>query len=164
MYVTPISAKTRATRSGSSEMLIPNAVRTSFAPDFELAALFPCLMTGTPAAETTIAAIDDTLMTPIGSAPEPTMSTASVDTSSGRAAAKIASRKPTTSSTDSPLARRATRKAASRASLTSPFMMSVIAREAPATVRDRPSSRSLRVAVQLSFGTPLPYRSRCVRI
>jgi hypothetical protein len=125
-------------------MFIPRAVNTSFAPDFELAALFPCLMTGTPAAATTMAAIDDTLMTPTGSPPEPTMSTASVDTSSVIAADRIASRKPTTSSTDSPLARSAIRNPAKRASLTDPFMMSVMARDASATVNERPCSRVSR--------------------
>jgi hypothetical protein len=70
-------------------------------------------MTGTPVAATTIDAIVETLTVPKRSPPVPTMSTAMDGTGSGTACARTASRNPTISSTVSPLARRATRKAAS---------------------------------------------------
>jgi len=52
----PISLKARSDSSGSADTFTPSAVSTSALPDLLLAARFPCLATGNPAAAITNAA------------------------------------------------------------------------------------------------------------
>src|ERR1044072_4621145 len=57
----PISFSAVSDTDGSAETLTPNALKTSALPEVLLAALFPCLATGKPAAAITKAAAVDTL-------------------------------------------------------------------------------------------------------
>jgi hypothetical protein len=74
----PTSATLRATASAPRSMRTPSASRVSAPPDSDDAARLPCLITGTPAAATTIAAIVDRLTVFDPSPPVPTTSTVSV--------------------------------------------------------------------------------------
>ncbi|BBX25172.1 hypothetical protein GCM10009632_21820 [Mycolicibacterium alvei] len=73
----PTSATLRATSSGPRSIRTPSASRVSAPPDSEDAARLPCLITGTPQAATTMAAIVDKLTVLAPSPPVPTMSTVS---------------------------------------------------------------------------------------
>ncbi len=74
----PTSATLRATSSGPRSMRTPSASSVSAPPDSDDAARLPCLITGTPAAATTIAAIVDRLTVLAPSPPVPTTSTVSL--------------------------------------------------------------------------------------
>ncbi len=125
--VSPTRRKVSATRAASIVRSSPRAASTSLEPDFDELARLPCLTTGTPAAAMTIAAIVETFTVPTTSPPVPTMSSAIGSTSNGTAASRIASRKPTTSSTVSPFARSATAKAAICAAVARPWTISSMA-------------------------------------
>ncbi len=71
----PTSATLRATSSGPRSIRTPSASRVSAPPDSEDAARLPCLITGTPQAATTMAAMVDRLTVLAPSPPVPTMST-----------------------------------------------------------------------------------------
>ena len=115
----PAAATQAATLSGGRSMTTPRASRTSAAPQADDAARLPCLTTGTPAAATTTAAIDEMLTVCAWSPPVPTTSTAGSGTATRRACRSIASASPAISAAVSPLARRATRKPASCAGVAS---------------------------------------------
>ena len=125
--------------SASGRCRAPRARRDE--PDAELAALLPCLTTGTPDAAATTAAIVEMLTVPKRSPPVPTMSSTSGSTGSGSAASRIASRKPTISSTVSPLARRATRNPASCEGVAAPDMIWRIAHVDSETLRSSSSQK-----------------------
>ncbi|BDD99585.1 hypothetical protein MFTT_36790 [Mycolicibacterium fortuitum subsp. fortuitum] len=73
----PTSVTLRATSSGPRSIRTPSASRVSAPPDSEDAARFPCLITGTPHAATTMAAMVDRFTVLAPSPPVPTMSTVS---------------------------------------------------------------------------------------
>lgn len=79
------------------------------------------------------------------SPPVPTMSRRSPSMDSGRALASIASTKPVSSSTVSPLARSATRKPATCESVALPVMISPIAQDASGRVRSWPLIKAVRM-------------------
>ncbi len=148
--VMPVSRNTSATRSGGIARLTPSTESTSDAPDEELAARLPCLTTGTPAAAAITDAADEMFRTaPKGSPPVPTMSSARESTSSGTAFSRTASRKPTISSTVSPLNRRATRSPAICADVAAPLTTSRMAQVDSATDRSFPSSIELSTEGQV---------------
>ena len=70
-------------------MRTPNASSVSAPPDSDDAARLPCLITGTPAAATTIAAIVDRFTVLAPSPPVPTTSTVSLPMTSGRDPARV---------------------------------------------------------------------------
>ncbi|MDA4107985.1 hypothetical protein MHOL44478_12015 [Mycobacterium holsaticum DSM 44478] len=74
----PTSATLRATSSGPRSMRTPSASSVSAPPDSDDAARLPCLITGTPAAATTIEAMVERLTVLAPSPPVPTTSTVSV--------------------------------------------------------------------------------------
>ena len=128
---------------------MPSAPSTSDEPDDELAARFPCLTTGTPDAAATTAAMVDTFTVPNRSPPVPTMSSTAGSTGSGSAASRIASRKPTISSTVSPFARRATRNPPSCEGVAEPDITCRIAQVDSDTLRSRRSSSVVRISGQV---------------
>ena len=91
-------------------MRTPRASSTSALPHVPLAERFPCLATGTPQAATTTEATVEMLNVPAPSPPVPQVSTAP-DEVSGTARARMARAKPTTSSSVSPRAAMAARRA-----------------------------------------------------
>ena len=125
---------------------MPSAPSTSEDPEAELAARLPCFTTGTPDAAATTAAMVETLTVPNLSPPVPTMSSTAGSTGSGSAASRIASRKPTISSTVSPLARSATRKPPSCDGVAEPAMTWRIAHVDSETLRSRRSRRVVRMS------------------
>ena len=148
--VMPTSSRTAATRSGDRLRSTPSAASTSEEPDAEEAARLPCFTTWAPAAAATIDDMVETLTVPKRSPPVPTMSRAIGSTASGWAFARMASRNPTISSTVSPLARKATRKAPSCDGVARPAMTSSMAQEASAMERSAPASSCVRTAGQVS--------------
>ena len=109
-------------------------------------------MTGTPDAAATIEAIVETFTVPNRSPPVPTMSSAMGSTGSATACSSTASRKPTISSTVSPLTRSITRNAASWASVTAPVMTCSMHHAASDTLRSSPSSSAFRISGQFWSG------------
>ena len=91
---------------------MPSCSSTSALPAFEEAERLPCLTTVTPAPAATIAAIVEMFTENDRSPPVPTTSSTRPPTTSGVAAAYIASTRPSISSMVSPLARSATAKPA----------------------------------------------------
>src|SRR5882757_8590144 len=149
----PTSARQRETPSGGRSMATPSASSRSAAPDREDAARLPCLITGTPAAATTMAVMLEmsTLCEP--SPPVPTTSTAALVSGTRRALASIASASPAISPAVSPLALSATRNPASRMSLASPASTWSITQAVSAAVRSVPASSRPSSAGQL-LGCP----------
>ena len=86
---------------------------------------------------------------PYGSPPVPTMSSTMGSTASGWESASTASRKPTISSTVSPLTRNATSSPAIWADVASPAITERIAQDASSIERSRPSTRVPRMLAQL---------------
>ena len=106
----PASPMQRSTPAASRSIFTSSASSTSAEPQWLEAARFPCLATGTPAPAVTIAATVEMLNVPLRSPPVPTMSTTGTDGSTGFANASMVRARPSTSSTVSPLVRRAIRK------------------------------------------------------
>src|SRR5579862_77384 len=137
-------------------MLIPRASTTSAEPHLELMLRLPCLATRTPAPAVTSAVAVEMLKVPLASPPVPLVSTrdssarasrpvpltaiAPVELTrsigNGAAASRIASAKPTISSTVSPFIRKAMSRAAICASLHLPFSTSDITSRASARASD----------------------------
>ena len=101
----------------------PRTSSTSAEPDLDDDARLPCLTTRAPAPAQTRAAIVEMFTLESRSPPVPTMSRAGPGTEMRRAWATMASARPFSSDTLSPLVRRAMRNPAITASGTSPSMM-----------------------------------------
>ena len=121
--VIPTSDAAFSTLSTGMSRWTPRASRTSADPDFDDDALLPCLTTRTPAPAHTSADMVEMLTLDNRSPPVPTMSRAGAGTCTARACSTMASARPLSSSTVSPLVRKAMRNPAMTASDTSPFMM-----------------------------------------
>ena len=89
-------------------MTTPSASRTSALPQRDDAARLPCLATGHPAPAATRAAAVEMLNVPAPSPPVPHVSTASTESETTVACARIDSTMPAISSTVSPFMRSAT--------------------------------------------------------
>ena len=139
--------------SGGMSMTAPNASRTSAAPHLLLAALFPCLATGTPQEATTNADVVEMLNDPERSPPVPTISSAS-EWSPGSFSpwALISVAEAAISSTVSPFTVRAVRYDDIRVGVHSPLMMQSITPLATSNVRSSPldSFRSASVTTVTS--------------
>jgi hypothetical protein len=136
-------------------MFAPRASITSAEPHLELMLRLPCLATRTPAPAVTNAVAVEMLKVPLASPPVPLVSTSADSVSASRpvplksialgdamgkgvAAARIASAKPTISSTVSPFMRKATSSAAICASVQFPASTSAITSRASARASDWP--------------------------
>ena len=125
--VIPAVRATSATRSGDRSRRTPSSSRTSAEPHALDAARLPCLTTRRPAPATTSAAMVEMFTVLARSPPVPTTSTVGPGTSMRTAWASIASTRPVSSSTVSPLARSPTTKPATCTGVLSPLMMRSIA-------------------------------------
>jgi hypothetical protein len=140
----PTSATQRATPTGPRSTTTPRASNTSAVPTEDEAARLPCLHTATPAPAVIMAAKVVTLKLRKRSPPVPTKSTTSPSVATVSVCASMARTNPVTSATDSPLARRATNKAAVWAGVASPSKTCSITHSASVTSREPPSNRRLR--------------------
>ena len=137
---TPTVLRQAPARSGGSEMLTPSALRRSALPLRLETERLPCFATVTPAPAATSDARVEMLNVPSPSPPVPHMSIAC-----GSSAltftdfSRIVRANPTSSSTVSPFARRATRSPAIWASDAWSVMISSSADEASSVVRSSPS-------------------------
>ncbi len=145
--VMPTSSATRATAAGGRSMATPSSSRTSAAPVEEEAARPPCLTTLAPAAAATMAAMVEMLTVFARSPPVPTRSTVSPGILIAEVPASRPSARPATSAMVSPLARRATAKAAIWASVAVPDMIWDMAQAAWPEVR---ASRSRSVVSRVA--------------
>src|SRR3954447_23062921 len=143
----PTSRMQRATASGSRSMRTPSASSTSAEPDSPVAERLPCLATTQPAPAAISAAVVETLKVgrppPV---PAVSMSSSRVvgDVSTGVASSRIVVASPTSSSTVSPLVRRAISTAAVWVSDALPLMISASTAAACSTERScRVASRSI---------------------
>ena len=125
----PTCSTTCCCASGVRSRTRPSASSTSAAPQAEEAARFPCLTTLAPAAAATIAAIVEMLTVLERSPPDPTTSTAVPPISIGIAKSIMVWARPESSSTVSPLLRRAMTNAASCAGVASPARICSIAQD-----------------------------------
>ena len=127
-------------------MRTPSASSTSALPQVPLAERLPCFATGTPQAATTNEATVEMLKVPAPSPPVPQVSTAPRD-ASGTARARMARAKPTTSSSVSPRAAIAARRAPIWAGVASPSMIAPIAAAASSSVSRSPRASFAEVAL-----------------
>ncbi len=116
-------------------MLTPSSDNTSEEPDFEDAALFPCLATGTPQPATTIATAVEILSVPFASPPVPHVSIAPGGAFIRTARERIARAAPTNSSVVSPRTLMPIRRAPICASVASPDIITEKAFSASASLR-----------------------------
>ena len=147
--VMPTSAKICATRSGERSRRIPSTSSISEEPVLPEADLLPCFMTGTPAAEARMLAIDEILTVPTMSPPVPTMSTASLPVSRITERSNMTSTKPASSSTLSPFERRPIMNAPTCASAASPDMICSIAHAAAGRSRSFLASSRPKIVGQV---------------
>ena len=153
----PASRMHVATACGPRSMRAPSASSRSAEPDRLVAERLPCLATAQPAPAAIRAAVVETLK--VGRPPPvPAVSTRSSRPLSTRvASARIVRASPASSSTVSPLVRRATRKAAISTSEASPAMMTASTSAASSALRSRPdaTASTARVIVGCAIA---PYR------
>ena len=140
----PASAAAAAGRS----MTTPRASSMSADPLWEEAARLPCLATRAPAAAATTAAIVEMLTVCERSPPVPQVSTTGPSMSSGTLAFIMPVTRPDTSRAVSPLARRATRKAAVLAGGADPVSISAITHVVVGALRSSPASSASRTSTQ----------------
>ena len=133
-------------------MRAPSASSRSAEPDLLVAERLPCFATQHPAPAATKAAVVETLN--VGTPPPvPAVSSRSVrSASTGTASSRIVRARPVSSSTVSPFARSATRKAAVWASPTSPAMISASTSCACSALRSVPEATASMARVRTSFG------------
>ena len=144
----PTSSRQAARTAVGRLILTPSASMTSAEPHFELILRLPCLATRTPAPATTNAVAVEILKVPRGVAAgaagvDQRVAFRAADVQGGvfvkgqrLAAARMASAKPTISSTVSPFMCRATSKAAICASVALPEKISVMTARASSRVSD----------------------------
>src|ERR1700719_1024500 len=121
-------------------MTTPRASSTSALPHRDDAARLPCLATGHPAPAATSAAAVEMLKVPAPSPPVPHVSTASTDNGTKVACARIDSTMPVSSSTVSPLVRKAAINAPTWAGVASPSIIVSITARAEAASSPRPET------------------------
>src|SRR5215210_3979245 len=156
MNPNPVRAMHSAIAGGSRSMRAPSASSRSADPDNPVAERLPCLATRQPAPAATSAAVVETLK--VGRPPPvPAVSSRPVSPSPGTSTLRLRSRmvraSPVSSSTVSPLARRAMRKAAVWTSETRPSMTSRRTPAASSADRSRPEATRSTAAVRSGLDT-----------
>src|SRR3954447_20419807 len=148
----PASRMHAATASGPRSTRAPSASSRSALPLSDVALRLPCLATAQPAPAAMIAAVVETLN--VGRPPPvPAVSSRSSRPHSTRAAsARIVRASPASSSSVSPLARRAMRKPAICTSLASPAMMTSSTAAAWSLDRSRPDATASMACVRIASG------------
>ncbi len=148
----PISSMHSAIAAGSSSSCAPSASSRSADPDWPVLERPPCLATAQPAPAATMAAVVDTLN--VGRPPPvPQVSSrSSRSTTTLRDRSRIVRAKPVSSSTVSPLARSAIRKAAIWTSDARPSITSRMTSAASSTERSIPEASLSTASVRTGFG------------
>src|SRR5579875_1225054 len=134
----PISSASWVLARGGRSMTTPSASSTSAAPQAEEAARLPCLAIRAPAAAATIVPMVEMLTVCAPSPPVPTRSATRPGMSMWVAWSSMAAARPPSSTTVSPLIRRATPNPAICAAPAAPSMISFIAHVASPAVSDSP--------------------------
>src|SRR3954451_22942466 len=151
----PHSSMHCATASGSRSIRAPSASSTSAEPERPVALRLPCLATAQPAPAATKAAVVETLN--VGRPPPvPAVSSSSSarapPTDPPRASERIVRASPISSSTVSPLVRRAIRNAAACVSDASPAITSCRTAAASSELRSEPAASLSIASVRTGLG------------
>ena len=141
------SAHSSAFRAGMDRST-PRASITSAAPAVDEAPRFPCLTIRAPAPAATSEDIVERFTVPRRSPPVPTTSRVSPGTCTGFAACTIASVRPRSSGTVTPLAARARRNPPTCPSVASPAIISPMAHAATSSLRSSPRVRARKTSGQ----------------